>query len=81
MHNLTGVLLTLQFMLKQNSAERNETILGIAIMAIVGCILIFDLFNKSAFAPSKVYRKILLFMGFLAIFVFIVLYIIKIRKS
>lgn len=81
MHNLFGVLLTLQFMLKQNSAERNETILGIAIMAIVGCILIFDLFNKSAFAPNKVYRKILLFMAFLAIFVFIVLYIIKIRKG
>ncbi|MGN1258977.1 MAG: hypothetical protein ACI4T8_01905 [Christensenellales bacterium] len=80
MHNFLGVLKMLYFVLKQNDAEKNETILGIAIMAIVGCILLFDLFNKSTFAPNKLYRKILLFFAFLAVFVFLVMYIIKILR-
>ncbi len=73
---LNTVCSVVNFVLAQNSAQKNETFVLLAIFALVACAFIAGNFAKTPFTKEKKVQKPLLVIAFMMLFVFLVVYLI-----
>ena len=76
MHKIANLILYVnEFLLKQTEAQKRQTFIMIAILAFFGVVGSMDAFAKNSFVGDKTYRKVWVFFSFLAVFIFIVLWL------
>ena len=71
-----NILATISLLLAQNEAQKNETVILLAVFALVACGLIAGFFAKTPFTKEKAISKPLLVIAIMVLFVFFVVYLI-----
>lgn len=62
---------TISLLLEQTQRQKDQTVISVALFALVAVLFIMDIFAKNKFGSGKILKKMILFLSFMAIIVYI----------